>query len=156
MAQHHHNYYDKRIAPPLSKSLGHYTHSHHNVKTSPYSCVSIGECDVCSPLEKKTMSYCQAYGNKEPVHCEWTDAGLDGQKNQTTVYDNDAISLPMFQACPRVKRVEQWHLIQFESLNCGVAVLSLLVVVWRQRTLSQEQHLHLARRIGSMECSAVQ
>ncbi|CAO3628353.1 unnamed protein product [Mucor hiemalis] len=56
-----------------SRHLGDYTHSHETVDKSTYSCHSIGECEVCDPLEKKTQPYCTEFGNKEAVRCEWDD-----------------------------------------------------------------------------------
>lgn len=40
-----------------SRNLGDYTHSHETVDKSTYTCYSIGECQVCSPLEKVNMSH---------------------------------------------------------------------------------------------------
>lgn len=55
------------------------------------------------------------YGNKEPVRCKWDDPDLaDYLRNQTTFYDDDAISLPSFRGCPRVKRIERWKFVKFE------------------------------------------
>ncbi|KAL7332110.1 hypothetical protein PS15p_204204 [Mucor circinelloides] len=100
-----------------SRNLGDYTHSHETVDKSTYSCYSIGECQVCSPLEKKTQPYCVEFGNKEPVRCEWDDPELADKKNQTAFYEDDAISLPSFRACPRVRSVERARFIKFEVSN---------------------------------------
>ncbi|CEI93860.1 hypothetical protein RMCBS344292_08086 [Rhizopus microsporus] len=83
---------------------------------STYSCYSIRECEVCSPLEKKTQPYCSEFGNKQAVRCEWDDPELADRKNQTMIYDDDSISLPSFQSCPRVKMIEQKRLIRFEVI----------------------------------------
>lgn len=53
-----------RRAPPFSQSpppalpshLGNYTHSHENIDAPTYSCVPIGECDVCTPFEKVSIT----------------------------------------------------------------------------------------------------
>lgn len=56
---------NKRVAPfgqttadgnSPSRHLGDYTHSHETVDKSTYSCYSLGECEVCSPLEKVRAS----------------------------------------------------------------------------------------------------
>ncbi|KAL0082079.1 hypothetical protein J3Q64DRAFT_1721672 [Phycomyces blakesleeanus] len=145
--------FERRAPPPeehgsSTQNLGDYTHSHEDVKTPTYSCISTGDCDVCTSLEKKTIPYCAEFGNKEPVRCEWNDPDLADRKNQTTFYDYDAISLPSFRSCPRVKRIVRWQLIQFESINLVVAVVSIILVIWRQRKLAREQYLRLAHRIG--------
>ncbi|SAL95317.1 hypothetical protein [Absidia glauca] len=108
---------DKR-APPFPQSanlpahLGNYTHSHENVEKPTYTCVLLGDCDVCTSLEKKTAPYCLEYGNKEPVHCEWDDPNWMTNKNDTSYdHDDDMISLPTYRACPYVKRIEKWRLI---------------------------------------------
>jgi hypothetical protein len=51
-----------------SRNLGDYTHSHETVDKSTYSCYSIGECQICDPLEKVTLTkvyarkkYCNNY-----------------------------------------------------------------------------------------------
>ena len=56
--------YSSRIAmhekrtPPFgivedgNRRLGNYTYSHETVNKPTYSCYSIRECEVCSPLEK--------------------------------------------------------------------------------------------------------
>lgn len=54
------------------------------------------------------------FGNKEPVRCEWDDPELADKKNQTTFYEHDAISLPSYRACPRVRSVERKRFIKFE------------------------------------------
>jgi hypothetical protein len=46
-----------RRTPPFQKTentthLGDYTHSHENVEQLTFTCFPIGECQVCSPLEK--------------------------------------------------------------------------------------------------------
>ncbi|KAI8063702.1 uncharacterized protein B0P05DRAFT_574262 [Gilbertella persicaria] len=124
-----------------SRHLGDYTHSHETVDKSTYSCFAIGEC-------QKTQPYCLEYGNKEAVRCEWDDPELADKKNQTSFYDDNAISLPSFRACPRVKSVERIRIIQFEGWNAVVAVVSLLVFFWRQRKIAHEQYQQLAQRIG--------
>ncbi|CAO3598661.1 unnamed protein product [Absidia cylindrospora] len=70
-------WYDKRASPfsqtpALPSGLGRYTYSHENVEKPTYTCVPIGQCDVCTALEKKIADYCLEYGNKEQVLCEWT------------------------------------------------------------------------------------
>ncbi|KAI9019488.1 hypothetical protein CLU79DRAFT_757422 [Phycomyces nitens] len=142
------NALERRAPPAAATNLGDYTHSHQDIKTPTYSCIPTGECDVCTSLEKKTIGYCADFGNKEPVRCEWNDPDLADRKNQTSFYDYDAISLPLFRSCPRVKRIVRWQLVCFESANLGVAVVSIAVVVWRQRKLTREQYLRLAHRIG--------
>ncbi|KAI8883574.1 hypothetical protein K501DRAFT_294579 [Backusella circina FSU 941] len=142
-----------RRTPPFQKSentthLGDYTHSHENVEQLTFTCFPIGECEVCSPLEKKTMPYCKEFGNKEAVSCEWDDAELADKRNQTTFYDDDAISLPSFRACPRVRKVERMKFIKFEGINFAVAVISILIFTWRQRKIAREQYQKLAHRIG--------
>ncbi|KAI9246004.1 hypothetical protein EDC94DRAFT_627657 [Helicostylum pulchrum] len=131
-----------------SKHLGDYTHSHETVDKSTYSCYSIGECEVCSPLEMKTQQYCLEFGNREAVRCEWDDPELADKKNQTQIYEDDAISLPSFRACPRVKSVERARFIKFEGFNAAVAVMSVIVFTWRQRKIMREQYQRLAQRIG--------
>ncbi|KAL7317913.1 hypothetical protein PS15m_004208 [Mucor circinelloides] len=131
-----------------SRNLGDYTHSHETVDKSTYSCYSIGECQVCSPLEKKTQPYCVEFGNKEPVRCEWDDPELADKKNQTAFYEDDAISLPSFRACPRVRSVERARFIKFEGINAAVVVISVALFVWRQRKIAREQYQRLAQRIG--------
>ncbi|OBZ91713.1 hypothetical protein A0J61_00238 [Choanephora cucurbitarum] len=155
---------DKR-APPFnvetesvsgSRHLGDYTHSHETVDKSTYSCYAIGECEVCSPFEKfihiyiikKSQPYCSEFGNKQAVKCEWDDPELADRKNQTSFYEHNAIFLPSFRACPRVKSVERVRMIEFEGLNIAVAVTSLLVFIWRQRRMAREQYERLAQRIG--------
>jgi hypothetical protein len=63
---------------------------------------------------QKTQPYCVEFGNKEAVRCEWDDPELADRKNQTAFYEDDAISLPSFRACPRVKSVERAKFIKFE------------------------------------------
>lgn len=63
---------------------------------------------------QKTQPYCVEFGNKEAVRCEWDDPELADKKNQTAFYEDDAISLPSFRACPRVKSVERARFIKFE------------------------------------------
>ncbi|KAG2206150.1 hypothetical protein INT47_003799, partial [Mucor saturninus] len=131
-----------------SQHLGDYTHSHETVDKSTYSCHSIGECEQCTPLEKKTQPYCVEFGNKEAVRCEWDDPELADRRNQTTIYEDDSIALPSFRACPRVKSVERVRLIKFEGFNLSVAVISVIVFIWRQRKIAREQYQRLAQRIG--------
>lgn len=131
-----------------SRHLGDYTHSHETVDKSTYSCHSIGECEVCDPLEKKTQPYCKEFGNKEAVRCEWDDPELADKKNQISFYDDNAISLPSYRACPRVKTVERVRFIKFEGLNVAIAVISVVVFMWRQRKIAREQYQRLAQRIG--------
>ncbi|KAI8374048.1 hypothetical protein EDC96DRAFT_498354 [Choanephora cucurbitarum] len=147
---------DKR-APPFnvetesvsgSRHLGDYTHSHETVDKSTYSCYAIGECEVCSPFEKKSQPYCSEFGNKQAVRCEWDDPELADRKNQTSFYEHNAIFLPSFRACPRVKSVERVRMIEFEGLNIVVAVISIFVFIWRQRRMAREQYERLAQRIG--------
>ena len=66
-------------------------------------------------LKQKSAPYCQEYGNKERVRCEWDDPDLaENVRNQTTLYDYDAISLPTYRGCSHVKRIERWKFIKFE------------------------------------------
>lgn len=65
-------------------------------------------------LYKKTQPYCVEFGNKEAIRCEWDDPELADKKNQTQIYEDDAISLPSFRACPRVRSVERARFIKFE------------------------------------------
>lgn len=68
---------------------------------------------------QKTAPYCQDFGNKERVRCEWDDPDLaENLRNQTTLYDFDAISLPSYRGCPHVKRIERWKFIKFEVCIC--------------------------------------
>jgi hypothetical protein len=52
------SHYNKRTPPfgatddSPSRHLGDYTHSHETVDKSTYSCYSLGECELCTPLEK--------------------------------------------------------------------------------------------------------
>ncbi|ORY97919.1 hypothetical protein BCR43DRAFT_490555 [Syncephalastrum racemosum] len=147
--------FEWKRAPPFSEPnavnnknvhLGNYTHSHEDVEAPTYTCTPIGECDVCTPLEKKTMPHCMEYGNKEPVRCEWDDPDFAPDKNATL--DPDSITLPAFRGCPHVKRIERWKTIRFESVNFVVAVLAVIFVFWRQRKLAREQYQRLAQRIG--------
>lgn len=67
---------------------------------------------------QKTAPYCQEFGNKQRVRCEWDDPDLaENLRNQTTLYDFDAISLPSYRGCPHVKRIEHWKFIKFEVWN---------------------------------------
>lgn len=50
------------------------------------------------------------------MRCEWDDPELADRKSQTMIYDDDSISLPSFQSCPRVKMIEQKRLIRFEVI----------------------------------------
>ncbi|KAI9249431.1 hypothetical protein BDA99DRAFT_564392 [Phascolomyces articulosus] len=147
----------QKRAPPFTQGgdesiphhLGNYTHSHEDVAEPTYSCTSIGECDVCTPFEQKSAPYCKEYGNKERVRCEWDDPDLaENLRNQTMVYDYDAISLPSYRGCPHVKRIEHWKFIKFETFNLLVAVTSVSIVLWRQRKLARDQYQRLAQRIG--------
>lgn len=54
------------------------------------------------------------FGNKEAVRCEWDDPELADKKSQTSFYEDDAISLPSYRACPRVRSVERVRFIKFE------------------------------------------
>lgn len=54
------------------------------------------------------------FGNKEAVRCEWDDPELADEKSQTSFYEDDAISLPSYRACPRVRSVERVRFIEFE------------------------------------------
>ncbi|KAI8384937.1 uncharacterized protein BYT42DRAFT_612601 [Radiomyces spectabilis] len=137
---------DTVATPPVS--LGNYTQSHEDIEKSTYTCTPIGECDVCTPIEKKTVPYCMEYGNKEPVRCEWDDPTLNDKEHQPEDFDSDAILLPSFQGCRRVKRLERWRFIRFETINVTIAILSLLILVWRQRKIAGEQYERLAQRIG--------
>ncbi|CEP08018.1 hypothetical protein [Parasitella parasitica] len=110
-----------------SRNLGDYTHSHETVDKSTYSCYSIGECQLCDPLEKKTQPYCVEFGNKEPVRCEWDDPELADRKNQTAFYEDGAISLPSFRPCPRVRSVERARFIKFE-VRISDKVLFLILI----------------------------
>ncbi|KAL1934194.1 hypothetical protein VTP01DRAFT_6376 [Rhizomucor pusillus] len=137
---------DNEKIPP---HLGNYTHSHEDIEAPTYTCVATGECDVCTPFEKKTAPYCMEYGNKQPVRCKWDDPDIaEYMRNQTTLYDYDAISLPSFRGCPHVKRIEHWKFVKFEVINLAVAVSSVSLVIWRQRKLAREQYQRLAQRIG--------
>ncbi|PHZ07322.1 uncharacterized protein RHIMIDRAFT_101276 [Rhizopus microsporus ATCC 52813] len=144
----------ERRTPPFgivedsNRRLGNYTHSHETVNKSTYSCYSIGECEVCSPLEKKTQPYCSEFGNKQAVRCEWDDPELADRKSQTMIYDDDSISLPSFQSCPRVKMIEQKRLIRFEVTVILTAIVSITIFIWRQKKITQEQYQRLAKRIG--------
>jgi hypothetical protein len=75
------------------------------------------------------MPYCKQFGNKEAVSCEWDDPELADKRNQTSFYDDDAISLPSFRACPRVRKVERMKFIKFEvnrlkrGMNWGLPCL---------------------------------
>ncbi|KAI8067821.1 hypothetical protein BC940DRAFT_300542 [Gongronella butleri] len=129
-------------------NLGNYTHSHETIEKPTYTCISLGECDICSPLEKKTASYCFEYGNKEPVKCQWDDPNWYANHSDT-LDDDDVIVLPTFRPCPWVKRVEHWRIVKFESVNMVVAVASLSVLIWRQRKLSREKYQQLVQRIGA-------
>ncbi|KAI7874151.1 hypothetical protein K492DRAFT_240975 [Lichtheimia hyalospora FSU 10163] len=138
-----------RTAENIPSHLGNYTHSHEDIEPPTYTCTPISECDVCTPFEKKTAPYCQEFGNKERVRCEWDDPDLaENLRNQTTLYDFDAISLPSYRGCPHVKRIERWKFIKFESINFVVAIFSVTLVMWRQRKLAREQYQKLAQRIG--------
>lgn len=66
------------------------------------------------------------FGNKEAVRCEWDDPELADRKNQTTIYEDDAIALPSFRACPRVRSVERVRLIKFEVSSKNQYLLSCL------------------------------
>ncbi|KAG0737036.1 hypothetical protein G6F23_010587 [Rhizopus arrhizus] len=96
----------------------------------------------------KTHPYCAEFGNKQAVRCEWDDPELADRKNQTVIYDDDSISLPSFLACPRVKSVERSRFIKFEVLNVTIAILSVLIFIWRQKQVAHEQYQRLAKRIG--------
>ncbi|KAI9323132.1 hypothetical protein BX666DRAFT_2021887 [Dichotomocladium elegans] len=135
--------------PASPSNLGNYTHSHENIEEQSYTCTPIGECEVCLSFEKKTAPHCMEYGNKQPVRCTWDDPDLaENMRNQTTLYDDDAISLPSFRGCPHVKSIERWKFIKFESLNFAIAIMSICLVIWRQRKLAREQYRRLAQRIG--------
>ncbi|KAI8976098.1 hypothetical protein BDB01DRAFT_804543 [Pilobolus umbonatus] len=123
--------------------LSDYTHSHENINKATFTCVSLGDCEVCSPLEQKTVSYCMEYGNKEAIQCVWDDQEITDKKNQTE--DN---TLPLFRACPRVREVERIKFIRFEVFNVIVALVSVLIVFWRQRKIARQQYQRLAQRIG--------
>ncbi|CAO3590077.1 unnamed protein product [Absidia cylindrospora] len=144
---------NNKRAPPFPQAtdlpvrLGNYTHSHENVERPTYTCTSLGECDICTSLEKKTASYCLDYGNKEPVQCEWDNPNWVVNRNDTMT-DDDAINLPTFRACPWVKRVEKWRIIKFETMNFILAVISVSVFLWRQRKLAKEKYQQMAQRIG--------
>ncbi|KAI8988525.1 hypothetical protein BDF20DRAFT_336769 [Mycotypha africana] len=139
-------------ASDVSKKLGDYTHSHEKVDKSTYSCYPIGECEICSPLEQKTQPYCADYGNKQAIRCEWNEPeiGDSGLSNHTlsTFDEDDAITLPSYRACPRVRQVERARFLKFEGFNFSVAVLSIMVFIWRQKKMAHEQYQNLARRIG--------
>ncbi|ORX59805.1 hypothetical protein DM01DRAFT_1333254 [Hesseltinella vesiculosa] len=128
--------------------LGDYTHSHESIEKPTYTCVSLGQCDICTPLEKKTASYCFQYGNKEPVRCEWDDPNWYTNRSDP-LDDDDVILLPTFRPCPWVQRIEQLKILKFESINLAVAVCSLLVFLWRHRKLSREKYQQLVQRIGA-------
>ncbi|KAI9281202.1 hypothetical protein BY458DRAFT_499876 [Sporodiniella umbellata] len=128
--------------------LGDYTHSHETVTKPTYSCKPTGACEICSSFEKKTFDFCAKFGNIQPVQCEWKDPDLDDRKNQTVIYDDDSISLPFFQPCAKVKRVERSRFIKFEVFNLFIAVLSIVVLTWRQKLMANEQYQKLAKRIG--------
>jgi hypothetical protein len=50
------------VEDTAAKHLGDYTHSHETVDKSTYSCHPIGECQVCSPLEKvKSIHHIHCY-----------------------------------------------------------------------------------------------
>ncbi|ORZ18042.1 hypothetical protein BCR42DRAFT_490694 [Absidia repens] len=137
-------WYDKRALP---SGLGRYTYSHENVEKPTYTCVPIGECDVCTALEKKTADYCLEYGNKEQVNCQWDDPSWVDTINKNDT-DDDVISLPTHRACPWVEHIEKWRLIKFEMINFVIVVFSVLVYIWRQRKLAREKYQQMVQRIG--------
>ncbi|CAO3614708.1 unnamed protein product [Cunninghamella blakesleeana] len=101
----------------------------------------------CSSLEKKTAPFCLEYGNKRQVQCEWDDPNLVLNGNEA-LKDDDYISLPTFEGCPWVKHVEKSRIIKFEVINFIIAVFSVLILIWRQKSLAREKYQQLAQRIG--------
>ncbi|KAL1918754.1 uncharacterized protein VTP21DRAFT_2776 [Calcarisporiella thermophila] len=101
------------------------------------TCVSIGECEPCTDLERKTEDYCSIYGNKEPIQCFFDS----GKSDQNT-------TLPTYRACPKVRRVERLKFYEFQVINIVVALLATSVMVWRQRKLIRDQERRRARRIN--------
>ncbi|KAG2178015.1 hypothetical protein INT43_003268 [Umbelopsis isabellina] len=102
-----------------------------------YTCSVVGECKVCTDLEKKTQPYCKEYGNKQAISCKYNE-DITGMPD----------ALPLFQACPRVRWVERRHYHVFVVSNVVVSMLAVGVFLWRHRKLTGEQYRRMAQRIG--------
>ncbi|RHZ46112.1 hypothetical protein Glove_634g21 [Diversispora epigaea] len=107
--------------------------------TEDCSCHVIGDCEPCDENELETEKYCNNYGNKEPIKCQWIN-------NNT---DHTVISLPKFQSCRRVKKVERAKYFEFQFANIVFAFLSCTLLFYRRRKLAADGYRKLVGRIGS-------
>ncbi|KAI8577277.1 hypothetical protein K450DRAFT_253055 [Umbelopsis ramanniana AG] len=105
--------------------------------TDSYSCSVVGQCEVCTDLEKKTQPYCKEFGNKQRISCQYN-------KDVSDISE----PLPMFRGCPRVQWVERARYYQFVVINVIISLLAVGVFSWRHRKLAGEQYRKMAQRIG--------
>uniref|UniRef100_A0A1D1ZJS2 Protein JTB n=1 Tax=Anthurium amnicola TaxID=1678845 RepID=A0A1D1ZJS2_9ARAE len=108
-----------------------------------YTCYVIGECVPCEVFEAKLEKYCHDFGNKEPVECQW-DTPDESAGNST--YPNKG-SLPKFQPCKRVKRLERTKYFEFQFINIFIAFTSCSILLWRRKKLAADGYRKLSRRI---------
>ncbi|KAH8547589.1 hypothetical protein BGW37DRAFT_510081 [Umbelopsis sp. PMI_123] len=105
--------------------------------TDAYSCSVVGQCEVCTDLEKKTQPYCKEFGNKQRISCQYNS-------NVTDISE----PLPMYRGCSRVQWVERARYYQFVVLNVIISLLAVGVFSWRHRKLAGDQYRKMAQRIG--------
>jgi len=112
-------------------------------KVPLYTCYVTGECVPCETLEMKIEKYCYDFGNKEPVECQW-DTPDESVGNIT--YPNKG-SLPKFQSCKRVKKLERTKYFEFQFVNIFIAFMSCSILLWRRKKLAADGYRKLSRRI---------
>ncbi|CAG8736856.1 13557_t:CDS:2 [Acaulospora morrowiae] len=125
---------------------------HDNFEISPYSCQltgectchAIGECEPCDMAEMESEKYCAGYGNKEPVECNWS---LNDPPHGNST-DGSKGTLPKFQSCKRVKKLEKIKYFEFQFVNMFVAFLSCAILIYRRLKLSADGYRKLVSRIA--------
>ncbi|RIA87760.1 hypothetical protein C1645_827344, partial [Glomus cerebriforme] len=88
----------------------------------------------------KLEDYCREFGNKEPIECQWDTPDIPAENINKG-------SLPKFQSCKRVKRLEKTKYFEFQFINLFGAFMSCSIFIWRRNKLAAEGYRRLTRRI---------
>jgi len=132
---------------PLSSSLPSPTNITNNNDTDYdkvpiYTCYEIGPCVPCDVFEVKLEKYCYEFGNKQPVKCQFDSPDKSG--NNTDLNED---SLPKYQSCKRVIKLERTKYFEFQFFNIFIAFMSCSILIWRRNKLAADGYRKLSRRI---------
>ncbi|KAF9260551.1 hypothetical protein L218DRAFT_574517 [Marasmius fiardii PR-910] len=133
------------------QNYGQHTPEVYNPSKDYLLCWPVGDCEPC-PRDVLNEPFCQPFGTRRLMDC-FNDipGGVDASSPTLQPHIHPPVgekATRAWQPCGRIVNQERADFFEFVACNVVLAIVAILIVLWRTKRMHMLQTRQLAARIG--------